>query len=69
MSTKKTTSSEPTYQSVWETLSVVDVSERAEKKNGLTYLSWAWAWGTLMEHYPQATYEFFNEQRLSLIHI
>lgn len=63
MSTKKTTSSEPTYQSVWETLSVVDVSERAEKKNGLTYLSWAWAWGTLMEHYPQATYEFFNEQR------
>ena len=63
MSTKKTTSSEPTYQSVWETLSKVDVSERAEKKNGLTYLSWAWAWGTLMEHYPQATYEFFNEQR------
>jgi len=63
MSTKKTTSSEPTYQSVWETLSQVDVSGRAEKKNGLTYLSWAWAWGTLMEHYPDATYEFFDEQR------
>ena len=62
MSTKKTTSSEPTYQSVWETLSKIDVSERAEKKNGLTYLSWAWAWGTLMEHYPQATYQFLNEE-------
>ena len=27
----------------------------------LTYLSWAWAWGTLMEHYPFATYTFDEE--------
>ena len=63
MSTKKTTSSEPTYQSVWETLSKVDCNEHKKSKNGLSYLSWAWAWGILMEHYPDATYEFFNEQR------
>jgi len=63
MSTKKTTSSEPTYQSVWETLSKVDCNDQKKSKNGLSYLSWAWAWGILMEHYPDATYEFFDEQR------
>lgn len=40
--------------SVWETLSKIDVSEHIEKKGNLSYLSWAWAWGTLMEHYPDA---------------
>ena len=48
--------SKHTYASVWKTLSAIDCSEKAEKKNGLTYLSWAWAWGILMEHYPEATY-------------
>jgi hypothetical protein len=47
-----------TYQEIWKTLSKVDVSKHVEKKNGLTYLSWAWAWGVLMEHYPSASYEF-----------
>jgi len=27
----------------------------------LSYLSWAWAWETLMEHYPQAEYQFHPE--------
>jgi len=40
--------------SIWETLSKVDVSEHTEQKNGLTYLSWAWAWGKVKDHYPQA---------------
>lgn len=62
MTTKKGGSSEPTYESVWKTLSAIDCSDKAEKKNGLTYLSWAWAWGILMEHYPQATYDFLNEE-------
>ena len=26
----------------------------------LSYLSWAWAWGVLMEHYPQASYLFYQ---------
>ena len=48
--------------SVWGTLSKIDVSEHTEKKGNLTYLSWAWAWGTLKEHYPDATFEkhWFN---------
>ena len=54
--------SKHTYASVWQTLSAIDCSEKAEKKNGLTYLSWAWAWGILMEHYPEATYDFLNEE-------
>ena len=62
MTTKKGGSPEPTYASVWKTLSAIDCSEQAEKKNGLTYLSWAWAWGILMEHYPEATYQFLNEE-------
>ena len=43
---------------IWETLSKVDCSKHVEKKNGLSYLSWAWAWGVLMEYYPEATFEF-----------
>ena len=30
---------------VFETLNGVNVNGHTEKKNGLTYLSWAWAWG------------------------
>ena len=42
--------------SVWETLSQIDVSEHTEEKNGLTYLSWAWAWGIVKKYYPKATF-------------
>lgn len=31
--------------------------ERPKKKNGLTYLSWAYAWGELCKVYPTATYK------------
>lgn len=44
-------------KSVWQTLSAINVNEHTEKKNGLTYLSWAWAWGTLKEHYPNASFQ------------
>ena len=47
-----------TYKEVWDTLSKVDCSEHTEDKNGLTYLSWAWAWGMFMEHCPDAQYSF-----------
>ena len=44
-------------QSLWDKLSHIDVSDRIEEKNGMRYLSWAWAWGTLKENCPDATYE------------
>ena len=51
-------SEEMTYQNIWETLSSVDCNEHTDKKGGLTYLSWAWAWGILMKYFPMATFEF-----------
>lgn len=35
----------------------VNVNEHTEKKNDLTYLSWAWAWQVFKEHCPDAVYE------------
>lgn len=29
----------------WEILSAIDLRDKIEKKNGLSYISWAWAWG------------------------
>jgi len=49
---------ETSMKEIWKTLSAIDCSKHIEKKNGLSYLSWAWAWGVLMEHYPEATFEF-----------
>ena len=49
---------ESKYAEVWKKLSAIDVSEHTEKKNGLTFLSWAWAWGILMQNYPDSRYEF-----------
>lgn len=46
------------YAEIWKKLSAIDVSDHTESKNGLTYLSWAWAWGVMMEHYPDAQYHF-----------
>lgn len=33
-------------------LSAIDVSEHTREKNGLTYLSWMWAWAELKKRYP-----------------
>ena len=35
----------------------VNVNEHTEKKNGLTYLSWAWAWAEALKADPTATFE------------
>jgi hypothetical protein len=36
----------------------IDVSDKIEKKNGLSYLSWAWAVDTLLQHDPAATWSY-----------
>jgi hypothetical protein len=48
---------------VWKTLSAIDCSKHVEKKGQLSYLSWAWAWGVMMEYYPAASYEFHAVER------
>ena len=35
----------------------INVNDHTEKKNGLTYLSWAWAWAKVLEVDPTANYE------------
>ena len=52
-------------KSVWATLSAIDCSSKVEHKGKLTYLSWAWAWQTLMENYPDATYDYIEPACLS----
>lgn len=47
-----------TAKEIWDTLSKIDVSKHIEKKGNLSYLSWAWAWGELMNNYPEARYSF-----------
>lgn len=49
------------YKQIWDELSVIDVSEHIEKKGNLSYLSWAWAYGTLMKYYPNNSYSFTQQ--------
>lgn len=48
---------EQNKKSVFETLSAINVSDKIEKKNGLSYVSWSYAWGELCKVYPTATYK------------
>ena len=47
-------------KSVFEVLNAIDCSEHIEKKNGLSYLSWAWAWSITKKHYPNAQYKIYE---------
>ena len=46
--------------SIFETLNQINVNEHTEKKNGLTYLSWAWAWAEVKKAYPSANYKIYE---------
>lgn len=48
--------------SVFETLNKINVNSKTEKKNGLTYLSWAWAWGEVKKVYPLAFYTIYENE-------
>ena len=41
-------------------LNSIDVSDHTEEKNGLTYLSWAWAWTKVKELFPDANYKIYE---------
>lgn len=47
-------------ESVFSKLNGVNVNDHTEKKNGLTYLSWAWAWAEVKKLYPGATYQIYE---------
>ena len=43
-------------------LNNINVNDRTEKKNGLTYLSWAWAWAEVKKLFPTATYTIYETE-------
>ncbi|SUB28761.1 Protein of uncharacterised function (DUF1071) [[Pasteurella] mairii] len=62
---------------VWKILSTIDPKGKIEKKKipykdkfgnekymELSYLSWAWAWGILMEYFPESSYVIHEDRYL-----
>lgn len=43
-------------------LNSINVNDHTEAKNGLTYLSWAWAWAELKKRYPDAFYTVYENK-------
>jgi hypothetical protein len=41
-------------------LNAINVNNKTEMKNGLTYLSWAWAWGEVKKLYPDTIYTIYE---------
>jgi hypothetical protein len=44
----------------YEKLAAINVNDKVEKKNGLSYLSWAWAVDQLLRADPMATWEYLE---------
>ena len=47
-------------------LYALNVNDRTEKKNGLTYLTWAVAWAEFKKQYPSATYRIVKDANTNL---
>jgi hypothetical protein len=54
----------------------INVNDKTEKKEGLTYLTWSWAWAEFKKIYPNATYSvkknenglpYFNDDNYGII--
>lgn len=52
---------EQVTKSVFETLFSVNCNDKVEKKGGLTYLSWAFAWAEVKKRYPLAFYTIYED--------
>ena len=48
--------------SAFEILNQVDCSGKVEQKNGLTYLSWSFAWAELKKRYPRSFYTVYEAE-------
>jgi hypothetical protein len=47
----------------------INVNDRVEKKNGLSYLSWAWAWAEVLKIDPTARYTVHEYDGLPLVYL
>jgi hypothetical protein len=48
--------------STFNALAAINVNDKTEKKGKFAYLSWAWAWKTFVQNYPEATYEIVKNE-------
>lgn len=48
--------------SIFATLNAINVQERIEKKNGMNYLPWAWAWAEVKKHFPNSFYTIYENK-------
>jgi hypothetical protein len=44
-------------------LNSINVNDKTEEKAGLTYLSWAWAWGEVKKLFPDSTYTIYESDK------
>jgi hypothetical protein len=47
-------------KTMFEKLNAINVNGYVEQKNGLSYLSWSYAWAEFKKVYPEATYEILK---------
>ncbi len=59
----------PKEKSIFETLFNINLNDHIEKKNGLSYISWPYAWAEVKKYYPDASYEIklFGENNLPYV--
>jgi hypothetical protein len=60
--TKQTKAAKDSQQSVFEVLSAINVNEHLEKKEGMSYLSFPWAWSIVKKIYPDAKYKVIGKE-------
>lgn len=53
---------EQVEKNYFEILNEINVSDKTEEKNSLTYLSWAWAWGEVKKKFPDANYKIYETE-------
>lgn len=52
----------------FEQLAAINCNDKTEKKNGLTYLSWAWAWDQMKRKFPDSFYTIYEGANGCLYH-
>ena len=58
-----------TKKSTFAVLNAINCNEHTEKKDKLTYLSWAWAWQITKQNFPDATFTIYeNAEGLNYHH-
>lgn len=47
----------------YETLAALNVGDHIEKKEGLSYLTWSWAWDEVKRIFPEASYTIWKDEK------